>query len=191
MILPAPRCRATWIARTPRYAGGAVDQHCLAGTQLGPFDQRRPRRDARDCHRCRGGVVDAVGQWEKMVVVDEAELGHRAEGCFRHEEIDARSVGGDAGPVDPRHEGEGALAAVVGARGAAPRHVADGRCGHPDEALAGRRFGVIEIAIDRRLACFDYNGCFHLHLPQAIPPREFGRLARYVYYTQIWQVGNP
>ena len=130
-------------------AGRAEDQDALPALEVDAAAQRDPRRHHR-VHR--GGDlhgVDAVGQDDAAVEVDDGALGHRAERRVVEDRVAQAAVGVADDAVDAGDERELVGAGVVRAirLGADPRVQAGGE--HLNDhlvAAAGDGLGVVAVA---------------------------------------------
>jgi hypothetical protein len=116
-------------------AGGAEDEHVLAGLEGHPLAQRHPRRHGRVHRRGYRDGIGALGQHDAAAGVDDGLLGHRAHGGVRQDEIAQPPVGAAPHAVDARHERQFTGAGVVRPVGLRPDPRVQAGGEHADEQL--------------------------------------------------------
>lgn len=88
-----------------RAAGGAEDQHGLAGREVDAPAQGQPRGHDGVHRRGDQDGVGAVGQHDAAALVDDGLFGHRAYRGVGQYEVADRAVGCASHPVDARDQG--------------------------------------------------------------------------------------
>ena len=142
-------------------AGCAVDQHGFAGLQLRAQHERGPGGHARIGERGGGDIVERIGYGHAAAGAYERALGHCAERCFGQHEVDAAAVLGAAYAVGAGYGGVDGVGAIVGAGGPGLGELGQCGGGDGDDLVAGARFGLVEVGVDRwGSGCGDQGG-FH------------------------------